>query len=149
LAGFIEKFKKYPWVALVLSVRSEYKEGILINLQQDIEDGIVSEVRHYGFQSNVFEAVRSFFEYYQLALPKEPLLTQEFTNPLFLKIYCEYRKHAQTDDFAMVLTEVFDNYFSSINAKIANEFGYRPALNYVQKILDPCCQIRRTKLGRF
>ena len=136
LAGFIEKFKKYPWVALVLSVRSEYKEGILINLQQDIEDGIVSEVRHYGFQSNVFEAVRSFFEYYQLALPKEPLLTQEFTNPLFLKIYCEYRKHAQTDDFAMVLTEVFDNYFSSINAKIANEFGYRPALNYVQKILN-------------
>src|SRR5699024_4661483 len=28
LAGFIEKFKKYPWVALILSVRSEYKEGI-------------------------------------------------------------------------------------------------------------------------
>lgn len=136
LAGFIEKFKKYPWVALVLSVRSEYKEGILINVQQDIKDGIVSEIRHYGFQSNVFEAVRSFFEYYQLALPKEPLLTQEFTNPLFLKIYCEYRKHAQTDDFAMVLTEIFDNYFSSINAKIADEFGYRPALNYVQKTLN-------------
>lgn len=136
LAGFIEKFKKYPWVALILSVRSEYKEGILINVQQDIEDGIVSEFHHLGFQSNVFEAVRSFFEYYQLALPKEPLLTQEFTNPLFLKIYCEYRKHAQTDDFAMVLTEVFDNYFSSINAKIADEFGYRPALNYVQKTLN-------------
>ena len=136
LAGFIEKFKKYPWVALVLSVRSEYKEEILTNVQQDIEDGIVSEVRHYGFQSNVFEAVRSFFEYYHLALPKEPLLTQEFRNPLFLKIYCEYRKHAQTDDFVMVLIEVFDNYFSSINAKIAIEFGYRPALNYVQKTLN-------------
>ncbi len=92
LAGFIEKFKKYPWVALILSVRSEYKEGILINIQQDIEDGIVSEIHHLGFQSNVFEAVRSFFEYYQLALPKEPLLTQEFANPLFLKIYCEYRQ---------------------------------------------------------
>ena len=136
LAGFTEKFKKYPWVALVLSVRSEYKEEILTNLQQDIEDGIVSEIRHYGFQSNVFEAVRSFFEYYQLALPKEPLLTQEFMNPLFLKIYCEYRKNTQTDDFAMVLTEVFDNYFSSINAKIADNFGYRPALNYVQKTLN-------------
>lgn len=136
LAGFIERFKKYPWVALVLSVRSEYKEGILINVQQDIEDGKVSEIHHLGFQSNVFEAVRSFFEYYQLALPKEPLLTQEFTNPLFLKIYCEYRKHAKTDDFAMVLTEVFDNYFSSINAKIADDFGYRPALNYVQKTLN-------------
>ncbi|WP_296207043.1 hypothetical protein [Psychrobacter sp. UBA3480] len=136
LAGFIEKFKKYPWVALILSVRSEYKEGILSNVQQDIEDGIVSEIHHLGFQSNVFEAVRSFFEYYQLALPKEPLLTQEFANPLFLKIYCEYKKHTQTDDFAMVLTEVFDNYFSSINAKIADEFGYRSALNYVQKILN-------------
>ena len=136
LAGFIEKFKKYPWVALILSVRSEYKEGILSNVQQDIEDGIVSEIHHLGFQSNVFEAVRSFFEYYQLALPKEPLLTQEFANPLFLKIYCEYKKHTQTDDFAMVLTEVFDNYFSSINAKIADEFGYRPALNYVQKTLN-------------
>ncbi len=136
LAGFIEKFKKYPWVALILSVRSEYKEGILINIQQDIEDGIVSEIHHLGFQSNVFEAVRSFFEYYQLALPKEPLLTQEFANPLFLKIYCEYRKYTQTDDFAMILTEVFDNYFSSINAKIADEFGYRSALNYVQKILN-------------
>lgn len=136
LAGFIEKFKKYPWVALVLSVRSEYREGILANVQQDIKDGIVSEIRHTGFQSNVFEAVRSFFKHYQLALPKEPLLTQEFTNPLFLKIYCEYRRHTQTNDFAMVLTEVFDNYFSSINIKIADELGYRHTLNYVQKTLN-------------
>ncbi|QLB12724.1 hypothetical protein EV697_101414 [Bisgaardia hudsonensis] len=136
LAGFIEKFKKYPWVALVLSVRSEYRAGILTNIQQDIKDGIVSEVHHNGFQSNVFEAVRPFFKHYQLDLPKEPLLTQEFTNPLFLKIYCEYRKHTQTDVFAMVLIEVFDHYFSSINDKLADVLGYRPALKYVQKILN-------------
>lgn len=136
LAGFIEKFKKYPWVALILSVRSEYREGILANVQRDIKDGIVSQIHHSGFQSNVFEAVRSFFEHYQLALPKEPLLTQEFTNPLFLKIYCEYRKHTQTNDFAMVLTEVFDNYFSEINNMVAEVFEYRPSQKYVQNTLN-------------
>lgn len=136
LAGFIEKFKKYPWVALLLSVRSEYKENILANIQQDIKSKTVSEIKHYGFQYNVFEAVQSFFDYYQLALPTEPLLTQEFNNPLFLKIYCEYRRNTQTDDFETVITDVFDNYFWSINVKVATDFGYRPNLNYVQKILN-------------
>lgn len=135
LAGFIEKFRKYPWVALVLSVRSEYKDDIIVNIADDIENNTISTVKHYGFQYNVFEAIQSFFNHYQLALPNEPLLVTEFTNPLFLKIYCEYRKNTLVNDFEVMMSDIFNHYFGSINKKLAEPFGYRSALNYVQKVL--------------
>lgn len=135
IAGFIEKFKGYPWVALVLSIRSEYKDDILHNVQDDINSKIISKVEHYGFQRNVFTAIRSFFNHYNLALPREPLMVPEFTNPLFLKIYCKYREQSKADLEFTGLPDVFESYFSIVNKILSDNFSYRLALRYVQKTL--------------
>ncbi len=136
IAGFIEKFKDYPWVALVLSIRTEYKNDILCNVQDDINSDIISSIKHYGFQRNIFVAIRSFFNHYGLALPKEPLLVSEFSNPLFLKIYCEYRKQSKTDLELTGLPDIFESYFANKNKILSDSFDYRPSLGYVQETLN-------------
>lgn len=141
LAGFIEKVKKYPWVGLVLAVRSEYKAEILSNIKSDIQTNIVTTQKHNGFAYNIFEAIQSFFSHYNLALPTEPLLINEFTNPLFLKIYCKYRQNTRIDDFEIIITDIFDSYFGSINDELSKNLGYRKSLNYVKKVLTHIAEL--------
>jgi hypothetical protein len=44
---------------------------------------------HMGFVGREYEAINVFFNYYKLKLPKIPYLNAEFSNPLFLKLFCE------------------------------------------------------------
>ncbi len=85
LAALIDRIGKSPWIGLLLSVREEY-----------LTDVIPDEVRnqapistHYGFEGIEFDAVKTFFEYYNLELPSTPILQPEFSNPLWLKVICE------------------------------------------------------------
>lgn len=136
LAGFIEKFKKYPWVALILSIRSEYKDNILTNLNSDIAKNYLNVVMHKGFETNIYQAIQSFFDYYQLAFPTEPLMVDEFKNPLFLKIYCEYRKSTSGSIYDNIdIDKIFKKYFDVINEKVSEKFEYRKSLKYVEKYL--------------
>lgn len=136
LAGFIEKFKKYPWVALILSIRSEYKDNILTNLTSDIAKNYLNVVKHKGFETNIYQAIQSFFDYYQLAFPTEPLMLNEFKNPLFLKIFCEYRKSTSSSiDDDIDIDKIFKKYIDVFNEKISEKFEYRKSLKYVEKYL--------------
>ncbi|MBP3947145.1 HNH endonuclease [Psychrobacter sp. K31L] len=138
LAGFIEKFKRYPWVGLVVSVRTEYKDEILENIKPSIKNGEISEVLHEGFEHNVIEAVQEFYKHYDLPLPTEPVLEDEFKNPLFLKIYCEYRASKISNEYSInLITDVFDEYLRKINLKLSHVtmLNYRNKTNYVKKVL--------------
>ncbi len=138
LAGFIEKFKRYPWVGLVVSVRTEYKNEILESIKPSIKNGEISEILHEGFEHNVTEAVQEFYKYYDLPLPTEPVLEDEFKNPLFLKIYCEYRVSKVDNEYSInLITDVFNEYLRKINLKLSHVtvLNYRNKTNYVKKIL--------------
>ena len=85
LAAFIDRISKSPWIGLLLSVREEYLNSV-------IPDEVRSQApisTHYGFEGIEFDAVKTFFEYYNLELPSTPILQPEFSNPLWLKIICE------------------------------------------------------------
>ena len=84
LAGFISDFKKYPYIALVISVRSSYLEYF----RESISDTLCI-IEHTGFSDDeLFNAQEIFFEYYGLRQSNVPLLNPEFNNPLFLKLFC-------------------------------------------------------------
>ena len=51
--------------------------------------GDVTEVEHPGFDGRELEATEHIFDFFGLEQPRIPLLTPEFTNPLFLILYCE------------------------------------------------------------
>ena len=76
---------KNPWISVAVSVRSTFLPMVLP------PDGLsdIIQVEHPGFDGREMEASEHFFDFFGLEQPRIPLVTPEFTNPLFLKLYCE------------------------------------------------------------
>jgi len=85
LASVVELVNNYSHVGLALSCRTPFDEQILTS---KAENHLV-QVTHRGFEENEFDAQIEFFDYYDVPAPHVPLLTPEFSRPLFLKILCE------------------------------------------------------------
>jgi hypothetical protein len=78
----------FPHVGLVVSCRRPFNESMVTQ-----EAGqYLATIEHYGFQDQEFDAQLEFFSFYDLPAPSIPLITPEFTRPLFLKILCEALK---------------------------------------------------------
>ena len=87
IKGFIKDFENYPWLALVLSIRTSYEK--LLTPRELISNEIITRVNHYGFENVEYQASSFFFSQYGIEQPSIPLLHPEFSNPLFLKLFCE------------------------------------------------------------
>jgi len=87
LVSFVESIKKYEWLGLVLSVRSSYFN--LVIPERIKNDESIATITHYGFDEIEYDASRIFYKYYNIEQPAIPLLHPEFSNPLFLKLFCE------------------------------------------------------------
>lgn len=132
LNGILDEIYKYPWVACVVSVRTENMEEIL---PKGCTNKIV-EVRHDGFDDVVDDACDKFFEYYDISL-EVPLLVEEFSNPLYLKLFCEsYTK--KKIQMIPSITEVFTEYVDFVNKKLCSSrlYNYDESINLVQLCID-------------
>jgi hypothetical protein len=87
LIGFIESIKRYEWLGLVLSIRSSYFD--LIVPKEVFESSSAIPITHFGFDGVEYNASKLFFKNYNILQPSIPLLHPEFSNPLFLKLFCE------------------------------------------------------------
>ena len=85
LPGLLAEIDRSPWVSLGVSVRSTFRPNVLPT------DGLsgVAEIEHRVFEHRELEATERFFDAFGLDQPRVPLLMPEFSNPLFLKLYCE------------------------------------------------------------
>jgi len=87
LVSFIESIKKYEWLGLVLSIRFSYFDLVIPKSVENDES--ISVIAHYGFDDVEYDASKIFFKNYKIEQPAIPLLHPEFSNPLFLKLFCE------------------------------------------------------------
>lgn len=85
LAGLITAVKAHPRLCIAISVRSTYKSVVI----PDEVNAQVVRVDHHGFGEKTFEAVTRYFANYSIKIPGAPISTSEFSNPLFLKLFCE------------------------------------------------------------
>ncbi|ECD9384984.1 ATP-binding protein, partial [Salmonella enterica subsp. salamae] len=85
LVGMINQFSKYPWLGLVLSIRSSYEK--LIVPKDFFNENKITRITHSGFGSVEYQASKFFFSQYGIEQPGVPILHPEFSNPLFLKIF--------------------------------------------------------------
>ncbi len=124
-----------PWISVAVSVRSTFLEMVLP------EDGLsnVTEVEHPGFDGRELEATEHFFDTFGLEQPRVPLLTPEFTNPLFLKLYCE-SLHGMGLSAAPLgeahLSQTFERYLKWKEQRIARHLKMDPALRPVQAAIS-------------
>ena len=86
LIPLVTALRDYSHVSLAVSVRSTYIEKI--DPDERREEFFITK-NHPGFAGMEIEATGLYFNHYELELPRHPLLTPEFTNPLFLQLYCE------------------------------------------------------------
>src|SRR5690348_6050351 len=85
LPGVLATIERYPWIGIALSVRSSYEPLIIAQSLR----GRLTTVEHRGFTDLEGEATRRFFDAYGIERPSVPRLTPEFSNPLFLKLFCQ------------------------------------------------------------
>ncbi|MFE7029130.1 NACHT domain-containing protein [Streptomyces sp. NPDC057621] len=76
----------YDHVAVVVSCRSSLKDVVL---PTDVSAHHVPCTDHPGFAGHEVEALENYLQKAPSALPRTPLLAPAFSNPLFVKLYCE------------------------------------------------------------
>ncbi|MHB9053604.1 MAG: AVAST type 2 anti-phage system protein Avs2 [Thermoleophilia bacterium] len=130
LNGIVEDIRKYPNIALVISVRSGFEDDVLTQSQR--KSFIHQE--HHGFQFKEWEAVNKFFQEFNLPLPEIPLLLPDFQNPLFLLLFCKaFKKRAKTGARSgrnkqifrghEGATYIFETFVDSVSKQLSSKYG--------------------------
>ena len=135
LPRLLAEVAQNPWVSVAVSVRSTFLDMVLPG------GGLnnVTEVEHPGFDGRELEATERFFDAFGLEQPRVPLLTPEFTNPLFLMLYCE-SLHGMGLSAPPLgeahLSQTFERYLKWKEQRIAQHLKMDPALRPVRAAID-------------
>ncbi len=121
--NMIQEIKKYPNIALIVSVRSGFENEVLTEKQKTL---FIHE-EHQGFRFREWEAVNKFFKSFSLPLPEIPLLMPEFQNPLFLLLFCKAFKKRKKNNNQIFrghegATYIFESFILNATKIIAKEF---------------------------
>ena len=129
LKKVIDEIKKYPHIALVVSVRTGFEDEVIT---EKLKRFFVCE-EHRGFEKIEWEAVSKFFKEFRLPLPEIPLLMPEFQYPLFLLLFCKTcqsragknkgKKQRQVFRGHEGATYIFESFVDGISNKIAKQFN--------------------------
>lgn len=114
----------HPHVALAVSCRDTYEDLVL----EGAEGSHYIRRPHPGFTEREIEATQRYFAHYKLEAPKIPLLTPEFTLPLFLRLYCESLSQSERSpnpDGHQGRVAIFERYLAAKMAMVARR--YRPS----------------------
>lgn len=140
LMSFIAELKNYPHIALLISCRSTYKDFIL---PEDIKGNIV-EIFHTGFKGFEHRAAMKYLSKQGIDKPSVPLLSPEFSNPLFLKTCCKAIKSKGLTSFPKGLegqTAIFNFYLESIENVVKRRKKYMGNRNVSSRILSKLIEL--------
>ncbi|WP_214850670.1 NACHT domain-containing protein [Exiguobacterium sp. s193] len=135
LTSFITELKTYPHISLLISCRSTYKQFIL---PEEIKRHIV-EIIHTGFKGFEHRAAMKYLSKQGIDKPSVPLLSPEFSNPLFLKTCCKAIKSKGLTSFPKGLegqSAIFNFYLESIESVIKRRKKYMGNRNVSSRILS-------------
>ena len=134
MSAFLQLIARSPWIAVAVSVRSNYEELVLPT--SVIESA--TRVTHEGFADHEYDASKTFFKHYGIELPSTPLLAPEYRSPLFLKSICIGLKeagHTRLPRGFHGISQVFRLYTGAINARLAKSLDFDPKSQLVHKAL--------------
>lgn len=139
LKSFIRKINEFEFLGLVLSYRTCYEN--LLFPSSILDDKSINKITHYGFAHNEYEAIRLFFTNYKIEYLNTPLLHPEFSNPLFLKLFCEGISKARLNKIPRGFTGIsliISLFIDSINEELSSpkRLDYSKGINLVKKTID-------------
>lgn len=119
LLSILSTLQNYPYLKLIISIRSDYLSAII---DYDAIKSNTAFIEHKGFQKVEFTATKKFFDFYKIERPKIPLLVPEFSNPLFLKLFCEAIEKGQLkveDINKSGVSSVYSAFLEGVNSKLS------------------------------
>lgn len=132
IKSMLDAIRTYDYVGLILSCREPFEKAIF---SSKIYAGI-PKLQHTGFDEIEFDAQKAFFDYYDIPLPEVPLLAEEFSRPLTLKILCQAfqklpRKEKEKGFFGISsgqkgMTYVLEQFVCERTKKIEVKLGLPP-----------------------
>lgn len=143
LKAFIRSFSSYPWLGLVVSIRSSFLK--LIAPETEIDQSFAIRYEHRGFSNVMYEASLHFFHHYKITPPGTPLLHPEFQYPLFLKLFCEglaKREEKTVPPGYEGITTIIHYFIESVELKLSKpehlyyDVRLTPVRNAVEKMLS-------------
>lgn len=143
LNGLLELVSQYSNIGLVISVRNSYQEIIFNKLNEKNKEKLCY-ISHTGFTYNEFEAIEVFFTYYGLQLPRSPLLNPEFSNPLYLKLFCESLKKQGKDYIPKGhegLYNIINSYLDGVETRICEQINEDLGSHLVQRAMNAISKV--------
>ena len=139
LNSFINGFKKYPWLSLVISVRDSYLSKLIP--EDFFKKSLMHQIHHTGFSGRENEAMKTFFNYYGIELPNSPIYNPEFSNPLFLKLFCEGLNKRNLTQIPMGyggISSVMNYFLNNIDKKLgqSNSYDFEESAKVSSKIVN-------------
>ncbi len=122
LAGFINDLRGFQYIGVSVTIRTSYFNEIVG--ESTTQDPLVSILNHEGFKGNEYEALKLFCIFYELESPSFPILSPEFTNPLFLLLICEGLKNSGEKRFPQGfqnISKLFKLYLNSVCQKLSRK----------------------------
>lgn len=120
---------QYKHLGLVVSARTFAKKNLLDDVAKER-----ARITMDGFRGMEDEAIAYLTGKYGITLPNISRYKKEFSNPLFLKLYCQ--AYSQTQNAAPdSFLDVVKNYTEKVNERLAAKYGYQPGMyHYVQQV---------------
>ncbi|MET3535876.1 NACHT domain-containing protein [Chryseobacterium limigenitum] len=135
--SFINTVSKYPRIGLVFSVRSSYEKLLIASIIYSSKSAL--KVDHYGFANHEYDATKLYFKNYNIKEPSIPLLHPEFSNPLFLRLFCEGLQKKGLQEIPPGyegISEVINFFLGTINEKLSEKYDIPLELKVVQNIVQ-------------
>jgi hypothetical protein len=139
LRGFINKIAKFNYLGLVLSYRTSFEK--LLIPESIFKDERITFITHIGFAYHEYEASKLFFSNYGIEFPDTPILHPEFSNPLFLKLFCEgiYKSGLKKIPKGFTgISQIINFFVNSINnlLSLPSRLDYPEEINLVKKTIE-------------
>ncbi|WP_280830999.1 NACHT domain-containing protein [Mycolicibacterium frederiksbergense] len=129
LPRLVSDVARVPNLGLVVTCRTPFDVSAVV----DSARARMVELHHPGFEDQEFDAQLEFFQYYDLPPLHVPLLSSEFSRPLFLRLMCEgvkdLSKRSQKDKLRDLasgqksMTYVLENFVKHVGAEVEAEHG--------------------------
>lgn len=129
---------QYKNLGLVISARTFSRTNIL----DKVANGKAT-ITMEGFKGMEDEAITYLTGKFGVTLPNISRFKKEFSNPLFLKLYCQAYSNVD-NPLPSSFLDVVKNYLAKVNEKLAIKYGYEATLyNYTQKVSSAMTELYR------
>lgn len=133
LPTLLNQIRKWSRIKIIVSIR---KQAVQTDVLNETIEGF-TRLSIPGFR-DVREAVKKFFEHYNVDKEIDDFnQIQSFSNPLFLKIFCEaYSEAYYRDSESPNIIEIYNSYIYKRNHVVSIGADADPRMNYTKCLLE-------------